>query len=256
MSEAPKEGIETYNVKVYEADAKGRANIASIANYFQNSAWRHYLNVEKALGQLIPKNSIWMMVRLEIKIISIPQWGGDIKLVTWSRGIEKLTAFRDFVITGTDGKEKAKGTATWVVVDFKNRKIQKLDELAEKWPSIKERSALGRDAKKLQALTNPVEGKFFSVKYSDLDVNRHVNNVKYIEWIMDGYAMEFIEANDISKFEINFLGEAAFGDEVAVNAERLSETPLTFLHNIMRKSDGKEICKARITYKEQVKSQK
>lgn len=248
MTNAPKEGIEIYNVKVYEADALGRANIASIANYFQNSAWKHYTEVEKALGMLIPENSIWMMVRLEIEINVIPRWGEDIKLTTWSRGIEKLTAFRDFAITGSDGKEKAKGTATWVVVDVKSRKIQKLDELAKKWPSIKDRSALGKDAEKIQELKNPVAGKFFRVKYSDLDVNRHVNNVKYIEWIMDGYAMDFMESNDIIKFEINFTGETNFGDEVAVNAERQSEKPLIFLHNIIRKNDMKEICRAKITY--------
>lgn len=249
MAEAPKEGIEVYNVKVYEADAKGRANIASIANYFQNSAWRHYTSVEKALGRLIPGDSIWMMIRLEIAIKEIPRWGEDIKLVTWSRGIEKLMAYRDFIITDYEGNEKAKGTASWVVVDVKNRKIQKLDKLAEQWPSIKDRSALGRDAEKIRELDNFVAGKYFSVRYSDLDVNRHVNNVKYIEWIMDGYSMEFIEENEINKFEINFTGEAAFGEDVAVNAERLSEKPLVYLHNIVRKSDGKEICRARISYK-------
>lgn len=250
MIEAPKEGTEIYNVKVYEADARGRANITSIANYFQNSAWKHYNSVEAALGQLIPDNSIWMMVRLEIDIESIPKWGEDIKLVTWSRGIDKMTAFRDFIIYGNDGARKAGGTATWVVTDIKSKRIVKLDELAKKWPSIPERSALGKSADKIEEPKNPVPGKFFSVKYSDLDVNRHVNNVKYIEWIMDGYAMDFIEANEINKFEINFTGEASFGDEAAVNAERLAEKPLVFLHNIIRKSDRKEICRARISYKD------
>ncbi|MBN1114403.1 MAG: hypothetical protein JXA66_03605 [Oligoflexia bacterium] len=249
MNEAPEEGIECYNVKVYEADAKGRANIAAIANYFQNSAWRHYICVEKALGRLIPEGSIWMMVRLEIVIKEIPRWGEDIKLTTWSRGIEKLMAFRDFCITDFEGNEKAKGTASWVVVDVKNRKIQKLGQLAEKWPSIKGRSALGRNADKLKELGNWIAGRFFSVRYSDLDVNRHVNNVKYIEWIMDGYSMEFIETNEIDKFEINFTGEANFGDDVAVNAERLSEKPLVYMHNIVKKGDGLEICRAKITYK-------
>jgi acyl-ACP thioesterase len=249
MSEAPKEGVEVYNIKVYEADAKGRANIASIANYFQNSAWKHYKSVEAELGALIPGGSIWMMTRLEIEVAAIPMWGEDITLTTWSRGIEKLIAYRDFIIKNKGGASGAKGTASWAVYGTAQKKIQKLDELAKIWPSIPDRSALGRNAEKVQELKNPVAGKFFSVKYSDLDVNRHVNNVKYIEWIMDGYAMDFIEQHEISRFEINFIGEANYGDEVAVNAERLSESPLVFLHNILRKSDGKEICRAKITYK-------
>jgi medium-chain acyl-[acyl-carrier-protein] hydrolase len=248
MTEAPKQWKDTYNIKVYEADAKGRANITALANYFQNSAWNHYNNVEKALGQLLPENCMWLMARLEIQVESIPRWPEDVQVETWSRGIEKLMAYRDFIVSVND-KETAKGTASWVVVDIKNRKIQKLDMLSKKWPSNRERNALGKSADKIQELMNPAAGKFFSVKYSDLDVNRHVNNVKYIEWIMDGYTMEFIENNEIKKFEINFIGEANFGDDVAVNAERLSETPLVLLHNITRKSDGKEICRARITYR-------
>jgi medium-chain acyl-[acyl-carrier-protein] hydrolase len=248
MPEAPKQWKDTYSIKVYEADAKGRANVTALANYFQNSAWNHYNNVEKALGRLLPDNCIWLMTRLEIQIKSIPVWPQDVQVETWSRGIEKLMAYRDFIVTVND-REAAKGTASWVVVDIEKRRIQKLDKLAEKWPSNRERNALGKSADKIQELASPAAGKFFLVKYSDLDVNRHVNNVKYIEWIMDGYAMDFIENNDIGRFEINFIGEANFGDEVAVNAERLSEKPLVFLHNITRKSDGKEICRARITYK-------
>jgi medium-chain acyl-[acyl-carrier-protein] hydrolase len=249
MAEAPKIWKDTYNVKVYEADAKGRANVTALANYLQNSAWNHYNEVEKALGELLPPGCIWLMTRLEIQIYSMPKWAGDVCVETWSRGIEKLMAFRDYIIYGEDGKTAAKATASWVVVDVEKRRIQKLDGLSKKWPSNSEKSALRKSADRIQELKNIVEGRFFSVKYSDLDLNRHVNNVKYIQWIMDGYEMAFIEGNEIEKFEINFLGEANYGDDLAVNAEKISDAPLVFLHNIIRKNDAKEICRARISYK-------
>ncbi len=249
MNDAPMLWKDTYNIKVYEADAKGRANVTALANFFQNSAWSHYNNVERALGKLLPPGCIWLMTRLEMHILSMPKWSEDISVETWSRGIEKLMAFRDYIIRDKDGKEAAKGTTSWVVVDIDKRRIQKLDELAKKWPSNSGISALGKSADKIEELKNPAEGKFFSVKYSDLDPNRHVNNVKYIEWIMDGYDMKFIEDNEIVKFEVSFTGEAGYGEDAAVNAEKTQDKPLVFLHNIIRKSDGKEICRAKITYK-------
>ena len=249
MAEAPKTWKDRYNIKVYEADAKGRANIAALANFFQNSAWNHYNAVEEAMGRLLPPDCMWLMTRLEMQINSIPKWAEDIYVETWSRSIEKITAYRDYIIWDNEGKEVAKGTATWAVVDIEKRKIQKLEELSVKWPSNSGKSALGKSADKVQRLNDHVAGKFFAVKYSDLDMNRHVNNVKYIEWIMDGYTMDFIESKEICKFEINFIDETNYGDDVAVNAERISEAPLVFLNNIVRKSDGREICRAKITFK-------
>jgi medium-chain acyl-[acyl-carrier-protein] hydrolase len=93
MSEAPKIWKDTYNIKVYEADAKGRANVTALANYFQNSAWNHYNNMEKILGKLLPPGCIWLMIRLEMQINSIPKWSEDVSMETWSRGIEKLSAW-------------------------------------------------------------------------------------------------------------------------------------------------------------------
>ena len=184
-----------------------------------------------------------------MQINSIPRWPEDVNVETWSRGIGKLTAYRDYIIWDCRSKEAAKGTATWVVVDTEKRKIQRLEELSAKWPSNSDKSAIGKSADKVQELRDHVAGKYFAVKYSDLDVNRHVNNVKYIEWIMDGYTMDFIESKEIKKFEINFIGETNYGDDVAVNAERLSEEPLVFLNNVVKKSDGRDICRARIEFK-------
>jgi hypothetical protein len=61
--------------------------------------------------------------------------------------------------------------------------------------------------------------------------------------------MDFIECKEIRKFEVNFIGEANYGDDVAVNAERFSEEPLVFLNNVVRKNDGREICRARIEFR-------
>jgi medium-chain acyl-[acyl-carrier-protein] hydrolase len=245
----PKIWKDTYNVKVYESDAKGRANITALANYCQNAAWNHYNAVERALGRLLPPDCMWLMFRLEMQIQSIPRWAEDVYVETWSRAIEKLMAFRDYIIYNKENIPVARAASSWVVVDTGKRKIQKLDELARKWPSNPEMSALNKSADKIHELRDITQGKFFSVKYSDLDLNRHVNNVKYIEWIMDGYEMNFIENNEIAKFEINFINEANYGDDVAVNAEKTSDKPLVLMHNIIRKADKQEVCRARITYK-------
>ena len=133
--DAPELWKQKYEIKVYESDALGRSSFPALCDYIQDMAWRHYTNVEKALGNLLPSGQVWLMTRLEVEVINLPKWQDIIEVETWSRGIEKFYAFRDFVITGNDGKEAAKGTTTWVVLDTVNNKIARLTELASKWPS-------------------------------------------------------------------------------------------------------------------------
>ncbi len=92
---------------------------------------------------------------------------------------------------------------------------------------------------------------FFPVRYSDIDLYRHVNNARYIQWIMDGYSLEMHTDFEPGVFEINFVSEAKMGDEVVIQTESLesSSSEPSFLHCIRRKEDGREICLARVVWR-------
>jgi hypothetical protein len=62
---------------------------------------------------------------------------------------------------------------------------------------------------------------------------------------LDSYPIEMNQAHQIHSFEINFLGESSHGDEISIYTETLEETPPVFLHNMIRKGDGRELCRAR-----------
>jgi acyl-ACP thioesterase len=239
----------TYNVHVYESDQRARAKLTSLCNYFQNSAWEHYNAINMQRGPFLTVRQIWLMTRMEIEFSRFPQWDEDIEAVTWSRGIDRMLAFRDFNMTGEKGDEIARGSTTWVVIDIETGKIQRLDEMSKKWPSLPDNKAIGKSADKIETLQKPEYGPAFKAKYSDLDVNMHVNNVKYIEWALDSYPLEIIDTREIKKIQVNFEGETKLGDEVEVGSEKISDEPLIFLNNVLRKKDHKEVCRIKIEWK-------
>jgi len=89
------------------------------------------------------------------------------------------------------------------------------------------------------------------VRFSDLDIVGHVNNVKYMEWCVDAALPDGIKTRAIEEFEINFLHEALLGDHVVLkgvadvvslgNALRISA---------IREEDGQEVIRARIVWAE------
>ncbi len=244
----PREWKEKYEVRVYESDNLERGGLITLFNYFQNSAWSHYSRVDKALGPFLTKNQIWAMTRVEIQLERPARWQEVIEVETWSRGIEKLMAFRDFVVRDARNRRIAGGTATWVVLDLESRKIQRLTELAEKWPSKPDVYSINKNAEKVDSPAKPECSEPFKVQYSDMDLNRHVNSARYVQWMLDSFGREFLESHEVRKAEINYIDEAMPGDEVFTGSERQSEMPLVFLTNVSRKSDNREVCRARLTF--------
>ncbi len=157
-----------------------------------------------------------------------------------------MFAYRDFLFM--DEQEVPIGAASsgWLMLDAEKRRPQRPTELKEKNHLFPEERALDRRPLKIQTLSEPEKGPSFPVRYSDLDLYNHVNNAKYIQWILDSYPEEMNREYEVTTFEINFVSEAKMGDEVAIYTERLksSSSEPAFHHGIKRKADNRDICLA------------
>jgi len=92
---------------------------------------------------------------------------------------------------------------------------------------------------------NQVEGEVFDqfkVKYSDIDVNKHVNTVRYIEWISDCFSLETYNSSQVKRFEINFMNELLFDDLVVIKGQELVTNDFRF--EILK--GEKTACRARV----------
>ena len=85
------------------------------------------------------------------------------------------------------------------------------------------------------------------VRFSDLDVNLHTNNVHYLQWALDSYEPEFLMGHHARSVEINFLAESRCGEEIAIRTAPAGEEGL-FGHAILRLADAVELCRLRIDW--------
>ncbi len=244
----PYEWKEKYEVKVYESDNLERGGLVTLFNYFQNTAWSHYNHVNKVRGPFLSKNQIWAMTRVEVHLNRPAKWQEVVEVETWSRGLERMTAYRDFLIRDEANERIAAGTSTWVVIDLESRRIQRLTEIADKWPSKPGVFSIDKNADKVDPPIAPTSGEAFRIKYSDMDLNHHVNSSRYIQWMLDSFGREFLEKHQVEKAAINYLDEAMSGEEVFAGCEKISDDPLVYVTNVVRKNDSKEICRARLTF--------
>ena len=97
-------------------------------------------------------------------------------------------------------------------------------------------------------MKTPQIEKQFSVRYRDLDINQHVNNVSYIEWLLECIPDMVENGLCLSELEVNFLGEALHGDRVLARCCRQDEQGMRFAHDVLREADGRELIRARTSW--------
>jgi acyl-ACP thioesterase len=86
----------------------------------------------------------------------------------------------------------------------------------------------------------------FRVRYSDLDVNQHVNNVCYAEWIVESVPAGVLRACHLQALELQFRAEATLGHTVVVQTQcKDDDDALVFVHRLARRQDDQDVVLAR-----------
>jgi medium-chain acyl-[acyl-carrier-protein] hydrolase len=237
-----------YIIHSYDSDYQKKAKITTICNYFQDSAWKHAENLGWGFQRLLNENKMWLLVRLSLLVKRYPVWSEAIRLQTWPKGTEGLIALRDFEVTSQTGETLVAGTSAWIIADITTRRPQRLENF--NMPFSKDKHALEKKPEKITEAVNAKLALAFNVLLSDLDANFHVNNVKFIEWIIDSVPFETWKDKTILSFDINYLSEARVGDAIAIQHDSKPDGLFVSVFATSQSKNVKETCRAKIVFQD------
>ncbi len=242
---APRVYKESFKVHTYEVDIHNRLTIHALCQFLQEAASNHASLLGFGVEFLLKNKRTWVLSRLAVEIEDFIPLGETITIKTWPADTEKLFFIRDFEIANSDGKIIGSATSYWIFLDTEKRRPihPSKNEIVYDYKDIQR--GFNRSLDKLPSLESLLSSMIFHVRYSDLDLNNHVNNIKYIEWGMEGVDPDYRKINIPFSLEINFLSEAKYGDEVNLSMKQVSSGD--FLHSLM--IDNTEICKTRSAWK-------
>ncbi len=239
----------TGSFKIYanDVDVNAKLKITSLLDFLQNTAWDHYNEFEKKYGKILSEEFIWAIIKIKLKVKKIPYWNEKINIKTWSPFTEKFFAYRNFEISDATGKIIGKASFAWVIVDIKTQKPVIPENFVKIWHFYK--TELIFDLKgKIEKINTYDTKKETTVSYSDVDINNHVNNVKYIQWIVDSINPEILFKKEIRELESNFISESKINEELFIENKKISDEPLIYSGKITKKGSDKEVCRAKITF--------
>ena len=188
-------------------------------------------------------NLVWIIAGYDIEVIRLPRFGEEITIETEALSYNRLFCYRRFTIYDEAGHELINMMATFVLMDRDSRKVHAVEpEIVGPYQSEFSKKLLR--GPKYQSLENPIS-QDYHVRFYDLDMNGHVNNSKYLDWIFEVMGADFLTHYIPKKINLKYVKEVRPGGVITSAVER---TGLESEHEIT--SDGSTNAQAIITWQE------
>lgn len=231
-----------YEINSFLVNPQKRLGLYALLNMLQDTAWSHASRIGHGHDESLARKTFWVLTRQHLVMDEWPAWGESLEIETWIRPITGAVAMRDFELK-LGGRRIGEATTGWLLLDAESRRPLKDVPTLGFEPRTEGVSAL--ETPKIA----PVEGAKpmakFHVRNSDIDMNDHVNNTRYAQWILDAMPIEWHKRYRLEDYQINFLAEAKLGDAVEVQFTALEgdeTTPRTrLLFQGLREGDRKPI---------------
>lgn len=203
-------------VNAYDVDLNNKLKLNILFNFMQDVASSHADSLQLGFNDLIRHDLGWVLSWAKVRIEEYPGFGEIIKIRTWPKCRYKLFSMRDFLIYSESGKILFNVTTAWLLINVKTKRITDIKNLPQQIYYQPEQFAINEFPEKI--ITEKEKEKLFckKIRYTDIDINRHVNNTRYIELILDCYSPEKHKNYQLKSLTVSFNSESFYDDELEI----------------------------------------
>lgn len=194
-------------------DCRGMVRPGALFEIMQDAATQHAEQLKISASDI---GALWVLSRLRVQLDRPLHPEETLSLTTWCAGLKGATWLRGFRFH-VGSEQVGQAISAWVVLDPENRRLLR--------PSAVSASAHYLNAPDQNALPAPgklrlTEGAFHhihTVRYSDMDINRHLNNAKIVDIISDALDLNDRANVYVSSLQVNYTAESIAGDAIALS---------------------------------------
>lgn len=241
----------------FHCDFNGRLFMGHLGNHMLNAADFHSTARGFGMKYLMTINRSWVLSRLAIEMIEMPTQYTKFTVETWVESAMRYFTSRNFRVVGQETTDDGQGSvpkvygygrSIWAMIDTESRQptdIFSIDNGAiNDW--IEKDKACPIDKGGRVKMDNQAElVRTIDTYYNDIDINGHVNSVKYIEHVLDLWDIEWYRTHQIKRFEIAYVAEAHQGDQLSFY--RTDSCNNEYCVRICKEGDV-ETCRSKVTF--------
>lgn len=227
--------VKEFEVSPVAVDQFGRLKASRILAFLQDVAGDHSAILGTDQNQLMDKNLFWAVIRHRVQISRLPLSGEKLRIETWPMPTTRTAYPRSTIAYDGQGNECFRSISLWILMDAGSRAMVlpcksgvEVNGLLRGNELRAPSSILPREMPECQERT---------VRYTDLDINGHMNNCRYLDWVEDLLPSAFHARHEIREFTLCYMSEVRENEPVQLHWE-LSDGPALTVEAVRR--DGGE----------------
>ena len=232
----------------FHCDFSGRLFMGHLGNHMLNAADFHSTDRGFGMKYLMTIKRSWVLSRLAIEMNEMPEQYTKFNVETWVENAMRFFTQRNFAVTDDNGKVYGYGRSVWAMIDTDSRQpcdiLSIKDGAINEWIEAEKSCPIDKGGR-VKMSDNAEFVHAIDTYYNDVDINGHINSVKYIEHVLDLWSIDWYKEHRIQRFEIAYVAESHAGDKLSFYREETGENE--FCVRIVR-TDGTECCRSKVKF--------
>jgi len=231
-----------HEIPSYEVDPKNRVKFPYYLKIMQEGAGKHSDLRNCSIPKLYDEGMTWFLFRLDIHITQYPLWQEQLFLKSWAQEPYRFYCPRAFEVKDSSGKSVFSALTHWILIDLHTRKPIRPTGMSDRL-QLPDKSIWVDPTIHRISTSEHLEADFTfrpQIQYRDTDLNEHVNNIVYGEWVLESFPPSWKERYVVEQFTIRYLAESFLRDSLEMRTTRLPhkegepQDSVTFSHTLVK----------------------
>ena len=207
----------TFHVDGTLTDCFDRLKPSAILYFVQEVASKHCQMLQLDWDTLASRRMFWAIIRHKVHITRMPLKNETITVETWPMPTTRVAFPRSVAGYDAAGNELFRSISIWVLMDLDQRTMILPGKSGIHVPGLLRGSELATPTSLMPAALSAEEQR--QVRFTDLDINGHMNNCRYLDWICDLLPSGFHHSHTMKEFTLCYLAEARENDRLKLQWE-------------------------------------
>ena len=232
----------------FHCDFRHRLFMGHLGNHMLNAADFH--STDRGFGMLFLNtiHTTWVLSRLAIEMDEMPTQNTKFYVETWVESAMRYFTNRNFRVVGEDGHIFGYGRSVWAMIDTETRQPQDIlaidNGAINAWIDNEKPCPIDKGGR-VKMTDGATFVRTIDTHYSDVDINGHINSVKYIEHVLDLWDLAWYADHSIHRFEIAYVAESHEGDQLSFYREQTGDNE--YCVRIV-KNDETEVVRSKVLF--------